>query len=73
MLEKIKEILTHILPDIDTEKLNENTRLSEELGFDSINMTMLCIELEETFGFRFSHPVHFETLTDICGYLDSRI
>ena len=73
MLDKIKEILINIIPNIDTDKLNENTRLSEDLCFDSLNMAMLCVELEEAFGFRFSHLVHFETLGDVCGYLDSRI
>lgn len=73
MLEKLKEIIARIIPETDVSTVNENTRLIEDLKFDSLNMAMLCIELEEAFGFRFSQLVHFETVSDICGYLDCRI
>lgn len=73
MLEKLKEIIARIIPDADISQVNENTRLIEDLKFDSLNMAMLCIELEEVFGFKFSQLVQFDTVSDICGFLDSRI
>ena len=73
MLEKVKEILIKVLPDTDSSKITEDTRFCEDLCFDSLNMMMFCVELEDFFGFRFSHPVHFETLSDVCGYLECRI
>ncbi len=73
MLEKVKEIIKNISPDSNASELTESTRFSEDLCFDSINMMMFSVELEETFGFKFSHPVVFETLSDVCGYLESRI
>lgn len=73
MLEKLKEIIVRIIPETDVSQVDENTRLIEDLNFDSLNMAMLCIELEEAFGFRFSQLVQFETVSDICGYLDCRI
>ncbi|MBE6737970.1 MAG: hypothetical protein IKB72_00015 [Ruminococcus sp.] len=73
MLKKIKEIIKSILPSIDISQISESTRFSDDLCFDSINMMVFSIELEETFCFKFSHPVVFETLGDVCGYLDSRI
>ena len=73
MLDKLKEIIKISLPDADTEVISEDTRFSEDLSFDSLNMMMFCVELEELFGFKFSHPVIFDTLGDVCGYLDCRI
>jgi len=73
MPEEIKRILAKILPDTDVSQVTEETRFAEDLCFDSLNMMMFFVELEETFGFKFSHAVNFETLGDVKGYLDCRI
>lgn len=73
MLEKVKQIITEMLPDTKIEDLSEDTRFQEDLGFDSLNMMMLSVKLEETFDFRFTSCVQFETLSDVCGYLACRI
>jgi hypothetical protein len=31
------------------------------------------MEIEDAFGFRFMEMVKFETVGDVCGYLESRI
>ena len=73
MLEKLKEILSRVLPDVDMAEVNADTRLKEDLGFDSMAMMMMAMELEEAFGFRFAEFVKFETVGDVCAYLESRI
>ena len=73
MLDKLKEILAKVLPDIDMETVTEQTRLIEDLGFDSLAMMMLAMEIEDAFDFRFAEFVRFETVSDVCGYLESRI
>lgn len=73
MLEKLKEILARVLPDVDMAEVNADTRLKEDLGFDSLAMMMMAMELEEAFGFRFAEFVKFETVGDVCGYLENRI
>ena len=73
MLEKLKEILGKVLPDVDMSMVSESTRLVEELGFDSLAMMMMAMEIEDAFGFKFSEFVKFETVGDVCGYLESRI
>jgi acyl carrier protein len=73
MLEKLKEILSRVLPDVDMAEVNADTRLKEDLGFDSLAMMMMAMELEEAFGFRFAEFVKFETVGDVCAYLESRI
>ncbi len=73
MQEKLKEILSRILSNTDVSQITENTRLFEDLHFDSLSMMMLITELEDTFRFRFHQFVKFETVGDICGYLECRV
>ena len=73
MLERLKEILSKVLPDLDMSTVTEETRLIEDLGFDSLALMMMSMELEDAFGFKFTEFVRFETVGDVCGYLESRI
>jgi len=73
MLDKLKEILSKVLPDVDMSQINEETKLVEDLGFDSLAIMMMSMEIEDAFGFRFTEFVRFETVGDVCGYLESRI
>ena len=73
MLEKLKEILGKVLPDIDMSSVNAETKLVEDLGFDSLGIMMMSMEIEDAFGFKFTEFVKFETVGDVCCYLESRI
>ncbi|MBR4205250.1 MAG: acyl carrier protein [Clostridia bacterium] len=73
MLEKLKEILGKIMPDKDMDQITEETRLVEDLGCDSLMIMMMSMEIEKAFNFRFTEFVRFETVGDVCGYLESRI
>ena len=73
MLEKLKEILSLVMPEIDTSEVTEETRLEDDLGFDSLAIMMLAMEVENAFNFRFKEFVRFETVGDVCDYLNSRI
>lgn len=73
MLEKLKEILGKVLPDVDMSTVTEDTKLIEDLGFDSLAMMMMAMELEDAFKFKFAEFVKFESVGDVCGYLESRI
>ena len=73
MLNRLKEILGKVLPDVDMSTVTDDTKLIEDLGFDSLAMMMMAMELEDAFSFRFTEFVKFETVGDVCGYLESRI
>jgi acyl carrier protein len=73
MLEQLKEILGKVLPEIDMATVTAETRLVEDLGFDSLAMMMMAMEIEDAFQFRFTELVRFETVGDVCGYLECRI
>ena len=73
MLDQLKEILGNIVPDIDPDEVTEDSRLVDDLGFDSLALMMLSMEIEDAFDFKFTELVPFETVGDVCGYLESRI
>ena len=73
MLEKLKVVLARVLPDLDMSTVTEGSRLIEDLGFDSLALMMMSMEIEDAFSFRFKEFVRFETVGDVCSYLESRI
>lgn len=73
MLERLKEIFCKVLPKVDMSEVTEETKLTTDLGFDSLAMMMLAMELEDAFNFQFEELVKFETVGDVCEYLESKI
>ena len=72
MLEKLKEILAKVVPDVDMSGVSEKTRLIEDLEFDSLAIMMMSMEIEDAFGFKFTEFVKFETVGDVCEYLEKK-
>ena len=73
MLEKLKIVLGRVLPDVDMSTVTEDTRLTSDLGFDSLALMMMSMEIEDAFGFKFLEFVKFETVGDVCRYLETRV
>ena len=73
MIEKLKEIIERVIPGVDVSSVSENTRLVEDLNFDSLALMMMAMEIEDAFGFRFTELVKFETVGDACAYLEEKI
>ena len=69
MLEKLKEILAKVNADIDMDKVTEETTLMEDLALDSLSIMLFALEIEAAFGFRFTEPVRFEKVGDVCAFL----
>ena len=72
MFERLKTILEKILPDVDMSAVGEETKLIEELGFDSLALMMMSMEIEDAMGFKFTEFVKFETVGDVCRYLEEK-
>ena len=72
MIEKLKEILSKVNQDIDMTKVTEETTLMEDLALDSLSIMLFAMEIEAAFGFRFTEPVKFVTVGDVCRYLEGR-
>ncbi|MBQ7363373.1 MAG: acyl carrier protein [Clostridia bacterium] len=72
MLERLKAILTRVVPDVDMDTVTESTTLIDDLGFDSLAIMMMSMEIEDAFGFRFTEFVKFETVGDVCRYVENK-
>ena len=70
MLEKLKEVMAKVLPKVDMSQVHEGTRLIEDLGFDSLAMMMLAMEIENKFNFIFNEFVAFKTVGEVCEYIE---
>lgn len=71
MLEKLKTILGKVVPDVDLSSVTEETRLIEDLEFDSLAIMMMSMEIEDAFGFKFTEFIKFETVGDVCRFLEN--
>ncbi len=72
MLEQLKTILAKVNREIDMDSVTEDTRLIEDLSLDSLAMMLFAMEIEAAFGFRFTEPVKFVTVGDVCRFLEAR-
>jgi len=70
MLEKLRKLIKDVMPDIDVEKANLDTRLVEDLGFDSLGIMMLSMSIENELGITFDGPVTFVTVGDVVKYCE---
>lgn len=73
MLERLKEILSRVNKEIDMSTVTEKTTLVDELGLDSLAIMLFAMEIEAAFGFRFTEPVKFDTVGDVCRFLESKV
>lgn len=73
MLEKLKVIVEKVIPGIDVNAVTKESRLVEDLNFDSLALMMMSMEIEDEFNFRFTELVRFETVGDACDYLETHI
>lgn len=71
MLEELKAVIKKVMPDIDVDKANENTRLIEDLHFDSLGMMLLAMSIENEMGVKFEEMVTFETVGDVLKYIET--
>ena len=72
MLEQLKEILGKVNEEIDMSTVTKETKLFDDLGLDSLSIMLFAMEIEIAFGFRFTEPVKFVTVGDVCDFLANR-
>ena len=73
MEERLKAIFERAVPDMDPSSITRESRLMEDLGFDSLALMMMAMGIEEEFGFRFEEFVKFETVGDVYDFLADKI
>ena len=73
--EKLAGILLKMKPETDLSLVNEDTRIIDELGMDSLTLLMMALQAEKTFGIRFENlqASSFQTVGDICRYIEGKL
>ena len=72
---KLKEILSSLKSDIDTEQASEATRLIDDLGMDSLTLLLMALKSEKEFGIRFENmqASSFLTVGEVCEYIERKL
>lgn len=76
--EKLKDILL-VADNGNADKIkaaDENTRLAEDLGLNSVNVLYLVIAIEEVFSIRFDDDTgvdSFSTVGDVADYIGGKL
>ncbi len=74
MYDKVVEIIARQL-QIDTDIIDEHTKVMEDLGADSLDVVEMLMALEESFGFSIPDEDIEElvTVSDIVEYVESNM
>ena len=74
MYDKVVEIIARQL-QIDTDIINEHTKIMEDLGADSLDVVEMLMAMEETFGFSIPDENIEEliTVSDIVEYVEGNL
>ena len=73
MFDDLKEILERVIPGVDISGVSAETKLIEDLGFDSLAIMMMSMEIEDKYNFKFTEFVKFETVGDVLKYLEDKV
>ena len=71
MIEQLKKLIGKVMPELDVSEVTADSKLCEDLGFDSLATMLLSMEIENEFGFKFKEFVQFETVADVCTYIEN--
>lgn len=71
MLEKLKELMKNVDSSVDLSNVTLETRLIDDLHFDSLGIMMFAMAIEDEFGITFDEPMNFLTVKDVVDYIES--
>lgn len=72
MLEKLKQLMKSVNPDVNLDNVTLETKLIEDLRFDSLGMMMFAMAIEDEFGITFDEPMNFVTVKDVIDFLEAQ-
>lgn len=73
IFQAIREMGADISDSIDWEQVQGGDRLATDLGFDSLTMLLFAIRIEDSFGVAIPHSVQFQTVNDVCVYIQEQL
>ena len=72
ILNELKTIFKQINPKIDTDKVTPDTRMTEDLGLDSLTILLMSFAIEKRFEFKFDGAQRFVYVGEVIGYIEAR-
>ena len=72
ILNELKTIFKQINPKIDSDKISSDTRLTEDLGMESLAILLMSFAIEKRFEFKFDVAQTFIIVGEVIGYIESR-
>ena len=72
MLGKLKELMKGVDENINLDDVTLDTKLVEDLHFDSLGVMMFAMAIEDEFGVTFDdQAMNFVTVGDVVKYIES--
>ena len=71
MLEKLKEVMKNVDPDMNLDNVTLDTKLIDDLHFDSLGIMMFAMAIEDEFGVSFDEPMNFLTVRDVVEFIET--
>ena len=72
MLEKLKELMKGVNPDTNLDDVTLDTKLIDDLHFDSLGIMMFAMAIEDEFDISFDEPMNFVTVKDVIDFIESQ-
>ena len=70
MYKELEELLKRVMPGIKPENYTPESRLVEDLKFDSLAFMAMASEFEAMYGVEFEGPVPFKTVQDVMDFVE---
>ena len=71
MLERLKELMKNVDPDLNLDNVTLDTKLVDDLHFDSLGIMMFAMAIEDEYGVSFDEPMNVVTVKDVVDYLEA--
>ena len=72
MLERLKKLMRSVNPDVNLDSVTLETKLVDDLHFDSLGIMMFAMSIEDEFGVTFDEPMNFVTVKDVVDFLEAQ-
>jgi len=71
MLERLKELMKGVDENIDLDNVTLDSKLVEDLRFDSLGIMMFAMAIEDEFNVAFEEPMDFVTVGDVVKFIEA--
>ena len=72
MLEKLKQMMRDVNPGMNVDNVTLDTKLVDDLHFDSLGMMMFAMAIEDEYGVTFDEPSKLITVKDVIDYIEAQ-